>query len=309
MGNLLLPVRVSIETLERAGLPAPLRDDVQRIRTSAEYLQRLATGLRLMALDPEKLRDGGSVDLAAWWREASLVCKNALPRGVVLEADIPAGLRAAMSKAALTQAVFNLCQNAGEALAGCEGGLVRVEGRAAPGDVTLSVRDNGPGMAEEVRRRCLEPFFTTKSRGISTGLGLSLVNGLVCDAGGSVEIESSPGAGTTFRLRLRPAPPPVHGPFNAVGRAVVRMADARTRAFVAAELVAQAMEVVDGDPVAPVDLCVKDPSADSPPARRTVVLGRAGGAREAVVGRDVSTDAIRRAIREAAASLRPHGRS
>ena len=69
------------------------------------------------------------------------------------------------------------------------------------GTVLVEVRDTGSGMAEDVRRRCLEPFFTTKGeRG--TGLGLAMAYGILQRHGGSIEIESELGKGTTFQLRL-----------------------------------------------------------------------------------------------------------
>jgi signal transduction histidine kinase len=67
--------------------------------------------------------------------------------------------------------------------------------------VRLEIADTGPGMTDEVRQRCLEPFFTTKgTRG--TGLGLAMVYGIVQRHGGTVEIESAPGKGTTFILHF-----------------------------------------------------------------------------------------------------------
>ena len=66
----------------------------------------------------------------------------------------------------------------------------------------LSVSDNGAGMTEEVRRRALEMFFTTKPRGLGTGLGLPLVRKVAEGAGGVLEIESAVGKGTTVTLVL-----------------------------------------------------------------------------------------------------------
>ena len=74
-------------------------------------------------------------------------------------------------------------------------------GEAAAGTLVLEVADTGAGMAEETRRRCLEPFFTTKgTRG--TGLGLAMVYGTLQRHGGQIELRSAPGAGTTFTLRF-----------------------------------------------------------------------------------------------------------
>ncbi|MES1166424.1 MAG: ATP-binding protein, partial [Pseudomonadota bacterium] len=76
------------------------------------------------------------------------------------------------------------------------------DGRPAPGShVTVEVSDTGAGMDEETKRRCLEPFFTTKGeRG--TGLGLAMVYGTAQRHGAGMEIESAPGQGTTIRLQF-----------------------------------------------------------------------------------------------------------
>jgi CheY-like chemotaxis protein len=71
----------------------------------------------------------------------------------------------------------------------------------------LSVTDQGHGMEPEVVQRAFEPFFTTRPKGQGTGLGLATAYGAVTDAGGSIEIESAPGAGTTVRIQLPAAVP------------------------------------------------------------------------------------------------------
>jgi C4-dicarboxylate-specific signal transduction histidine kinase len=77
-----------------------------------------------------------------------------------------------------------------------------VEDEQSTDAVTIRVSDDGPGMTEEVVRRCMEPYFSTKVRAVSTGLGLALVRALVNGVGGRVEIESTLGAGTTVSLVL-----------------------------------------------------------------------------------------------------------
>ena len=96
------------------------------------------------------------------------------------------------------QVLLNLVTNARDALP--EGGEVRVETARENGDLRLTVRDTGLGIAPEVRPHLFEPFFSTKAEG--HGLGLATVYGVVTGAGGRVDVESEPGHGAAFHLRL-----------------------------------------------------------------------------------------------------------
>lgn len=99
----------------------------------------------------------------------------------------------------LREALTNLIFNAVDAMP--QGGTIALCTRSDGAQVTLEVSDTGLGMTEEVRRRCLEPFFTTKGdRG--TGLGLSMVYGILQRHHGTIDIRSKLGAGTTFVLTL-----------------------------------------------------------------------------------------------------------
>ncbi len=113
----------------------------------------------------------------------------------------------------LHQIVTNLCGNAAEAI-GAGPGCVEIRlstqsGPAADGDALdvdhalLEIRDDGPGMPPDVRRRVFDAFFTTKPLGKGTGLGLSVVHGLLTDMGGTIEVESAPGDGACFTVQLR----------------------------------------------------------------------------------------------------------
>ena len=102
-------------------------------------------------------------------------------------------------ESALREVLTNLIFNAVDAMPA--GGLITVRTRLDGNFAIIEVADTGSGMTDEVRKRCLEPFFTTKGeRG--TGLGLSMVFGIVQRHGGSVDIESEVGKGTTFILKL-----------------------------------------------------------------------------------------------------------
>ena len=102
--------------------------------------------------------------------------------------------------------LLNLVVNARDAMP--EGGTMEITTKAEAPDpagahfVSITVVDTGPGMTPEVAARAFEPFFTTKPIGKGSGLGLSQVYGFVTAAGGRVEIDSAPGAGSSIRIRL-----------------------------------------------------------------------------------------------------------
>lgn len=102
----------------------------------------------------------------------------------------------------MQQIFMNLVNNALDAVAGKEDGVVRILSRLAGGKITVSVEDNGTGIPKEVLSRIFVPFFTTKPVGKGTGLGLAICYGLVHDMGGTILVESTPGVGTTFTVEL-----------------------------------------------------------------------------------------------------------
>ena len=101
----------------------------------------------------------------------------------------------------------NLIFNAADAMP--EGGVITLQTRKSGNGVVVEVRDTGTGMDEETRRRCLEPFYSTKGEH-GSGLGLAMVYVMLKRHGGEIEIVSEKGRGTTMRLRFpleSPAPP------------------------------------------------------------------------------------------------------
>ena len=103
----------------------------------------------------------------------------------------------------IVQSLLALMINAIEAMP--EGGLLTLSTRLDPDDdafVLLSVADTGQGIPAEVRDRIFDPFFSTKNEAKGVGLGLAVVFGIVRRHGGTILVDSSPGSGTTFTLRL-----------------------------------------------------------------------------------------------------------
>jgi PAS domain S-box-containing protein len=139
-----------------------------------------------------------------------------LPQGIELDAQ-PGARKAAViaDPTHIHQVIMNLCRNAEHAMPG--GGKLRValDVIDANEDATLShgllpagryvrlrVEDTGCGMTPEVSERIFEPFFTTRDSGAGTGLGLALVQGIVTDLGGAIDVVSQPGQGSTFDIYL-----------------------------------------------------------------------------------------------------------
>jgi PAS domain S-box-containing protein len=122
-------------------------------------------------------------------------------RVIEMRAELAENLPAIMgAESEIRDGLTNLIFNAVDAMP--EGGTLGLRTRYAEGYVFLEVRDTGTGMDEETRRRCLEPFFTTKGeRG--TGLGLAMVYGMVQRHSGDLGIDSQVGKGTTMRIRFR----------------------------------------------------------------------------------------------------------
>ncbi len=108
----------------------------------------------------------------------------------------------------IQQVLLNLLNNAEHAIVETgRGGSIRISTRQVGERIELRVEDTGRGIPAEIQTRIFEPFFTTKKEGKGTGLGLSLCYGIVAEHGGSISVESQPGNGTAFLIRLPIARP------------------------------------------------------------------------------------------------------
>jgi signal transduction histidine kinase len=119
--------------------------------------------------------------------------------------EVEAGLPEVIADAELLrQAFLNLCVNAVQAMGEHGGGTLTARARRDGDGVMVEIRDTGPGLAPDVAARVFDPFFTTKATG--TGLGLAIVRQAAEAHGGTVAVESDPGEGAVFRIRLPAAP-------------------------------------------------------------------------------------------------------
>ena len=121
------------------------------------------------------------------------------PTGISVDQRRPVDLPAVTAdRDQLRQVLLNLLTNAYEAMP--EGGVITIAGEVVAGAVRVSVVDTGLGMDADTRTHVFEPFFTTKARGV--GLGLAVAKRIVEDHSGTMEVESTPGHGTTFAITL-----------------------------------------------------------------------------------------------------------
>jgi PAS domain S-box-containing protein len=126
-------------------------------------------------------------------------------RGITVEMAPSLGkIERLMGNAAELREMFtHLIVNSVEAMP--QGGEIQIDSRMVNEEIQITIADTGIGMTPEVRRRCLEPFFTTKG-GRSSGVGLAVVFGVVERHGGTIKIESAPGRGAKFIFTFPPGP-------------------------------------------------------------------------------------------------------
>jgi len=160
---------------------------VERLRRTIDAFARFA---RLPAAQLEPL------DLTAWTEQA-LGIAGARP-GVTLRWEPGPSLPVRADRDQLAQLLHNLLRNAEEAMP--TGGQVTVRTKEQGDRAVLEVEDTGPGIPADVRSRVLEPGVTTKAGG--TGLGLALGARIAQGHGGTLEVDTAPGAGALLRLRI-----------------------------------------------------------------------------------------------------------
>jgi signal transduction histidine kinase/DNA-binding response OmpR family regulator len=214
--NLLASIVGQTELLHPDDLPPSTRQAIATIRQAALDGARMVRNLQGVARPrvetPSTAADlNETVQLALEmarprWAGSALTGRGKIE--VSLNLADPAGLaRVAIDPAELREVLLNLLFNAADAMP--DGGSIRISTRPGrkPGSADLEVRDTGHGMPEAVRLRIFEPFFSTKgSKG--SGLGLAVAYSIITRRGGSIEVESRQGEGTTFTLTLPYAPLP-----------------------------------------------------------------------------------------------------
>jgi two-component system NtrC family sensor kinase len=201
--NLLGIIAMNTELIARkAGDAQAVEHAAAGVRRAVEHGKQLVA--RLLAFARAQPLEVRAADLNSLVAEAHPLVAQAAGARVELVLQLAPGLAPVQVDASqFEMALLNLVVNARDAMAGR--GRIMLRTHAAPdGAPCLTVEDAGPGMSEAIRRRALEPFFTTKGTA-GTGLGLAQVYGFMRQIGGDLEIESAPGKGTRVHLRFRTA--------------------------------------------------------------------------------------------------------
>lgn len=192
----------------------PIRDDVNEIKKAGERAAALTR--QLLALSRKQIVQPRDLDLNGVVHNMEKMLGRLIGEDIDMVASCDPRLKQVTADAGqIEQVILNLVVNARDAMA--RGGIIRIEtsnveldesyAQSHPGVqpgayVMLAVSDTGCGMDAETISHMFEPFFTTKPAGMGTGLGLSMVYGIVAQNCGHIGVDSEPGLGTTFRIYL-----------------------------------------------------------------------------------------------------------
>jgi PAS domain S-box-containing protein len=222
--NILTPIMVYAEmAAKRLSGDHATRSDLEHVIAGANRAKDLVKQILTFSRQTESERI--VIELSSIVKEALKLLKASFPSTIAIEADIQTGCGEVLADPSqIHQLLMNLCTNAFHAMRE-KGGVLRVTlesvtvteeaARMIPaisaGEfVRLTVADTGCGMDERTQERIFEPFFTTKKVGEGTGLGLSVVHGIVTSYDGAITTQSEVGKGTLFEVYL-PRMRAIHG--------------------------------------------------------------------------------------------------
>ncbi len=211
--NLLTPIMGYTSLLMDRELPTDVGAKLKSIYSAALKARDLVQQILTFSRHQNEAAEKQLVDPAAVLEDAIGLMRATIPSSIDIQVDVEPGLPLIHANPGqVHQVIVNLCTNAAQAIVMPRGridirlrrvdaasprGAIRIE----KGDfIELSVADNGAGMTPQVRARIFEPFFTTKDVGQGSGLGLSVVHGIVKSHGGEITLSTDEGRGSTFRV-------------------------------------------------------------------------------------------------------------
>jgi PAS domain S-box-containing protein len=197
--NLLTVITLSSHMLLDSMKPGPQAEQVKDIADAADRASALTR--QLLTFGRKDVLSPKVIDVNAAVREAESMLRRLIGEDILLVVELqPDAWPVTIDPGHLGQVLLNLSVNARDAMP--RGGSLVVRTANVEREMCLSVTDTGIGMPPEIVARVFEPFFTSKPVGQGTGLGLAVVHGIVEQNGGRIEVDSAPGAGTTFSIFL-----------------------------------------------------------------------------------------------------------
>ena len=202
--NLLTVVYAAFEQAELEVKPGGRAEEALALgRSAAESTAALTR--QLLAYSRGDPHGKMPTDLGPLLRQTAGLIRRLLASNVELRVHAPHVLPLVLcAPTQIQQVLINLAVNARDAMP--DGGTIDITARADDGAVELRVTDTGTGIDPAIADRIFEPLFSTKEAGKGTGLGLSVVTAVVTDHGGTIAVNSPPGEGATFEVRLPLAP-------------------------------------------------------------------------------------------------------
>jgi signal transduction histidine kinase/ActR/RegA family two-component response regulator len=208
-------VEVVLDTLQ-SGEELHMRDLVEALedaRTGVERIKIIVRDLGALSKLDDDTRE--PMDIRAVLETALQMANNELRHRARVVHQLHAVPLVSASAVRLTQVFLNLLMNAAHAIPDgrASENTVSVTTFTGPaGEAAIEIKDTGKGIEHRHLERIYDPFFTTKPVGSGTGLGLTICKGIIEKLGGSIEVESRAGVGTTFTVRLPPSTPAVAAP-------------------------------------------------------------------------------------------------
>jgi len=183
-----------------SGVPDKVVQDLNKIVHATLHAREIVRKLMLFARQSPPTRSWVRINDVVD-ESVALLASRFMEHGVQVIRDLdPARPNAFADAVQLHQVVVNLCVNGIQAMP--RGGELTIRTRGSADSVSITVEDTGTGIPPEIAERIFEPFFTTKNPEQGTGLGLSVVHGIVTSHGGTIGFDTKLGAGTRFAVRL-----------------------------------------------------------------------------------------------------------
>lgn len=189
--------------LSETKLPKASRDDLQKVISAAMHAREIVRKLMLFSRQVPPSME--IVDINKLIKDGFYFLENRCAHQEVqivrhLEPNLPAVFA---DRSQIHQVIVNLCVNALQAMP--QGGLITISTRKVNESVELKIADTGTGMDSETLKKIFLPFFTTKDVDEGTGLGLSVVHGIISAHNGAIKVDSTPGKGSVFKVYLNTA--------------------------------------------------------------------------------------------------------